>query len=332
MGDLSERQQKRKNGSGKNSEPKRPGMIRKKTKKGSMTPHRTHQIKRSGSKNKKRRSKRARPIWATVSQLEQDQFMALTRSIPSDEPVVSVIIPAMNEESTIAEAVLEGRRIHPSSEVIVVANGSTDGTAVRAETAGAQVLYYHDPLGHDVGRHVGAEAAKGRVLLFIDGDMVIPAHQLRPFVRAVLSGVDIALNDYKGPIQRTPVHPVVEAKYVLNIMLGRSDLGGASLTAVPHAISRKAYEMIGSSILSSPPLAQAIGIARGLNVQAVHPIPVGQLNPTRRKGGADLLTEVILRDHQEAVHWLTENYGPRAGYTDLHRDRQLVRSEVNEAR
>ncbi|WP_454193933.1 glycosyltransferase family 2 protein [Paenibacillus sp. Marseille-Q7038] len=299
--------------------------MKKKTKKGSMTPHRTHQIKSPRSKNKKRKSKRARPIWTTVSPLVQQEFIALTRSITSEEPVVSVIIPAMNESSTIAEAVLEGRRIHPSSEVIVVDNGSTDETAVRAESAGAKVLRYDDPLGHDVGRRMGAEAAKGRVLLFIDGDMVIPAHQLRPFVQAVLSGVDIALNDYQGPIQRTPVHPVIEAKYVLNIMLGRSDLGGASLTAVPHAISRKAYETIGSNALSSPPLAQTIGIARGLNVQAVHPIPVGRLNPSRRKGGADLLTEVILRDHQEAVHWLTENYGSRAGYTDLYRDRQLVR-------
>ncbi|WIV18563.1 glycosyltransferase [Paenibacillus polygoni] len=328
MGDLSEGQQKTNNGAGKKSVAKRPGKIRKKIKKGSMTPHRTHQIKRSGSKDKKRRSKRTRPIWAAVSPLEQEQFMALTRSIPSDEPVVSVIIPAMNEESTIAEAVLEGRRIHPSSEVIVVANGSTDETALRAETAGAQVLHYQDPLGHDVGRRVGAEAAKGRVLLFVDGDMVIPAHQLRPFVQAVLSGVDIALNDYKGPVQRTPVHPVIEAKYALNILLGRSDLGGASLTAVPHAISRKAYETMGLNALSCPPLAQAIGIAKGLNVQAVHPIPVGQLNPSRRKGGADLLTEVILRDHQEAVHWLTKNDGPRAGYTDLYRNRQLVRSEA----
>lgn len=328
MGDLSKRQRKEKNGTNKSTAARSPGTIRKKIKKSSMNHHRTYQIKKHGSKKKKRRSKKSSPIWAAVSPWKQEEFITLANTIPSEEPVVSVIIPAMNEESTIAEAVLEGRRIHPSSEVIVVDNGSTDETAVRAEAAGARVLRYHDPLGHDVGRRIGAEAAKGRVLLFVDGDMVIPAHQLRPFVHTILSGVDIALNDYKGPVQRAPIHPVIEAKYALNIMLGRSDLRGASLTAVPHAMSRQAYETVGSSALGIPPLAQAIGITRGLNVQAVHPIPVGRLNPSRHKGGTDLLTEVILRDHQEALHWLTENNGPRAGYTDLYRDRQLVRSEV----
>ncbi|MFD2702924.1 glycosyltransferase family 2 protein [Paenibacillus shunpengii] len=244
------------------------------------------------------------------------------------DPLVSVIIPAMNEEALIARIIREAERIHPSTEVIVVVNGSTDQTEARAIAAGARIITYSEALGHDVGRQIGAEAARGQVLLFIDGDMLIPAQDLKPFVSAVLSGIDIALNDYNGPVRKVPVHPVVEAKHALNTMLGRSDLKGASMTAVPHAISRAAFEMLREGGLQIPPLAQAMAIKQGLLVKAVHRVPVGRLNPLRRKDrrNQDLLTGVVLSDHEEAVRWLTLHQGSRGGFTDLHRARHLVRA------
>lgn len=244
------------------------------------------------------------------------------------EPVVSVIIPAMNEEALIARVIREAKRIHPSTEVIVVVNGSTDQTEARAIAAGARTITYSEALGHDVGRQIGADAAAGQVLLFIDGDMLIPAQELKPFVNAVLSGIDIALNDYNGPVRTVPVHPVVEAKHALNTMLGRSDLKGASMTAVPHAISRTAFEMLKEGALQIPPLAQSMAIKQGLLVKAVHRVPVGRLNPLRRKDqhNQDLLTGIVLRDHEEAVRWLTLHQGSRGGFTDLHRARHLVRA------
>ena len=80
-------------------------------------------------------------------------------------PYVSVIIPAMNEAGKIAAVIAEARAVHPESEVIVVANGCRDQTAAVAERMGAKVLSFSEPLGNDVGRSVGAQAAKGRILL-----------------------------------------------------------------------------------------------------------------------------------------------------------------------
>ena len=51
---------------------------------------------------------------------------------------ISVIIPAYDEASRIAQA-LQGARQH-SSEVVVVDDGSTDGTLKEAEAAGARVV------------------------------------------------------------------------------------------------------------------------------------------------------------------------------------------------
>lgn len=239
-------------------------------------------------------------------------------------PCVSVIIPAMNEAGKISAVIAEARAVHPETEVIVVANGCKDQTAAVAEMMGAKVLSFAEPLGHDVGRSVGAEAAKGRILLFTDSDMVIPSGELRPFVQAVQSGVDVALNDYTGPIDRQPVHRVILAKYTLNSMLGRSDLRGASMTAVPHALSRRALETIGASELSIPPKAQAAAVNRGLRVEAVYRVEVGRLNPGRIPGG-DPLEMLVLGDHLEALEAVIAERGIRGGYHDGGRRRSVVR-------
>lgn len=241
-------------------------------------------------------------------------------------PVVSVIIPVMNEHRTIRKVVAEARKVHAATEVIVVANGTKDGSDRIAHRAGARVLRYAEPLGHDVGRAVGAMEAQGEVLLFIDGDMIIPAGRLRPFVNAVLCGSDVALNEYTGPTDKRSVHRVVLAKHVLNEVLSRGDLRGMSMTAVPHALSRKALEIIGNENLSIPPVAHAIAIYRGLNIAPAHLIDVGRLNKRRTKQGTvDPLEQLIDNDHLHALRWVIEHTDSRGGYTDLDRKRHMVR-------
>lgn len=231
------------------------------------------------------------------------------------DPVVSVIIPAMNEAVRIAAVVGEARKVHPRTEILVIANGCRDDTAERARAAGARVISYAEPLGHDAGRTVGAREAKGEILLFIDGDMIVPVEELIPFVQAVGSGLDIALNDYKGPVHRSPVHRVILAKYTLNAMLGREDLKGASMTAVPHAMSRRALERLGADLLTVPPKAQAAAVLAGLRVEAVHPVCVGKWNPARTRG-PDPLELLVLGDHLEAIAGILEERGPRGGFQD----------------
>lgn len=241
------------------------------------------------------------------------------------DPLVSVVIPAMNEERTIAAVISGARAVHPRTEVIVVVNGSADRTAEVAASCGARVILLDRPLGHDVGRSIGAEAAKGGILLFTDGDLPLPARQLQPFVRAVERGVDIALNDYTGPVSRRVPHPVVLSKHTLNLLLGRSDLGGSSLTAVPHAISRRALAAIGSEALCSPPVAQAKAVLAGLRIEAVSHVPVGGMNAPRRKTrGTDPLSGVIVADHLRAIALLCEAKGSRAGFHDGGRRREWV--------
>ncbi|MWC28660.1 glycosyltransferase family 2 protein [Paenibacillus sp. MMS18-CY102] len=302
------------------------GGIRSRKAPGSKRPRAAGLRPRASSRKRgvaQQQARRARRRTAGAIAAPTEQAAERSRAVP----LVSVVIPVMNERHTIRRVVREALAVHPSAEVIVVANGSTDGSAGLARRAGARVIEYAHPLGHDVGRAVGAAAAQGEVLLFIDGDMVIPSAQLRPFIRAVASeGVDVALNDYSGPTAKTVVHGVVLAKHALNTLLERPDLNGTSLTAIPHAMSRAALSIIGAEALAVPPLAHARAIKSGLRVEAVKRINVGKLNrPRRERERVQPLETVIVGDHLEAIDWLTERSGERGGFRDPYRRRQYAR-------
>ena len=81
---------------------------------------------------------------------------------------VSVIIPALNEEERIAEAVKSAN----GAEVIVVDGGSSDRTARFATAAGARVLLCEPMRARQLNR--GAEAASGEWLIFLHADTTLP--------------------------------------------------------------------------------------------------------------------------------------------------------------
>jgi cellulose synthase/poly-beta-1,6-N-acetylglucosamine synthase-like glycosyltransferase len=229
---------------------------------------------------------------------------------------LSVIIPVQNEEATIAQVISEVRKIEPA-EIIAVVNGSTDNSAYLAGELGAQVIRLQEPLGNDVGRAIGAWKARGDILLFIDGDFVIPAEQLYPYARAVAEGVDVALNDLNHYLYlRYPLNDVTMLKYALNLSLNRKDLGVGSMIAVPHAISRRALNNMGIEALSSPVAAQVRAVLAGMRLENARRTEVDRMNRIRPKEhfsavGLPRAVERIIGDHLEAVQELLRMRGPR---------------------
>lgn len=84
---------------------------------------------------------------------------------------VSVIIPALNEEEPIAEVVRAVAATSIPREIIIVDNGSTDGTADRARAAGAKVVTEpHRGYGRACMAGVRALSPECNVVVFLDGD------------------------------------------------------------------------------------------------------------------------------------------------------------------
>ncbi|MBK0073419.1 glycosyltransferase [Bacillus cereus] len=225
---------------------------------------------------------------------------------------LSVIIPVQNEEKTIESVIFEVQKLKPF-EIIVIVNGSTDKTEELAKGCGATVISYEEALGIDTGRAVGAYFAKGDILLFIDGDFLIPSSDLLPFVQSVQNGTDLALNKLEHYyMYRVPYTIVTACKHVVNLACNRKDLGMGSTTAVPHAFSRKCIDTIGFASLLSPTLSQVKTILAGLHVQNVHSIDVDKINRVRpekhfsQEGYLSLATQQIIGDHIEAISYLIE--------------------------
>lgn len=85
--------------------------------------------------------------------------------------MISVIIPALNEEEPIAEVVRGCLTTGLPSEVIVVDNGSSDRTAERAKAAGAQIVSEPTPgYGRACAAGVRALSSDCDIVVFLDGD------------------------------------------------------------------------------------------------------------------------------------------------------------------
>lgn len=84
--------------------------------------------------------------------------------------LVSVIIPALNEANTIGDLVRMIRRRPRVKEVLVVDDGSIDGTPEIAAQAGAKVIL-SSLLGKGASMQDGLAVAQSEIVLFLDGDL-----------------------------------------------------------------------------------------------------------------------------------------------------------------
>lgn len=85
--------------------------------------------------------------------------------------MVSVVIPAFEEMDTVASCVRSAQNCPGAIEVIVVDDGSSDGTADAAEAAGATVIRLTTNSGKAAAMNAGVRAAKSDVILFLDADV-----------------------------------------------------------------------------------------------------------------------------------------------------------------
>jgi glycosyltransferase involved in cell wall biosynthesis len=106
-------------------------------------------------------------------------------------PDYSIVVPAYNEEALLPAtlaALAEGMSATAlAGEIVVCDNNSSDGTAAVARAAGARVV--SEPRNHiSRARNAGAQAARGRYLVFVDADTLVPGALLLGALDALESG------------------------------------------------------------------------------------------------------------------------------------------------
>jgi glycosyltransferase involved in cell wall biosynthesis len=115
-----------------------------------------------------------------------------------DTPMVSVVIPCLNEASCIERCVMLARETLEAyglqGEVVVSDNGSTDGSGALAASAGARVT--QEPrLGYGHAYLAGFRAARGRYLVMVDADLSYDFADIPRFVKELDAGAHMVIGD-----------------------------------------------------------------------------------------------------------------------------------------
>jgi hypothetical protein len=119
-------------------------------------------------------------------------------------PLVSVVIPCLNESENITSCVnaaLEAIvRMGVHGEVVVADNNSEDDSARLAEEAGARVVVEHRR-GYGSAYLAGFEASRGRYIVMADADLTYDFDEIPRFVAALEQGAEMVIGDRMDNIQ-----------------------------------------------------------------------------------------------------------------------------------
>ncbi|MFA5536172.1 MAG: glycosyltransferase family 2 protein [Bacillota bacterium] len=103
--------------------------------------------------------------------------------------LVSAIIPAYNEENTIANVILPLTKIKEINEVLVVSDGSTDRTAEIARNLGVKVIESAINMGKGGAMMLGLKEAQGDIILFLDADLIgLTENHIQQLLAPILNG------------------------------------------------------------------------------------------------------------------------------------------------
>lgn len=105
----------------------------------------------------------------------------------------SVVIPAKNESGSISALIEQLLALPNLKEIIVVDDGSTDGTGDIAEDLGARVIRHPYSKGNGAAIKSGARAATGDILVFMDADGQHSPDDIRRLLEKIDQGFDMVV-------------------------------------------------------------------------------------------------------------------------------------------
>lgn len=152
----------------------------------------------------------AKQRWSATNTWEQPDWTIDELVAAKDGRTVSVVLPALNEEETVADVIASIRPLYGTlvDELIVLDSGSTDATAARAREAGATVVSREQAVpglepvkgkGEVLWRSIAV--ATGDIIAFVDSDLIDPDPMFVPKMLGPLL-VDPKIQLVKGYYRR----------------------------------------------------------------------------------------------------------------------------------
>jgi glycosyltransferase involved in cell wall biosynthesis len=191
-------------------------------------------------------------------------------------PTVAAIIPAYNERETVGAVVRAVRAAPVVDRVVVVSDGSADGTDVVAREQGATVIVVPENRGKGAAMRLGWESVTEDIVLFLDADLVglTPAHVIALVEPVVAGRVDATVGIFEGGRLPTDLAqallPVLSGQRAVRRDLLRyvdSDDGGFGIEVAMHRALKRVNARIEPVVLqdlSQVLKEEKLGLYRGL--------------------------------------------------------------------
>ena len=119
---------------------------------------------------------------------------------------LSIILPAYNESAIIGEVIAKLRALYPDPndvEVLVIDDGSSDGTGAAAAAAGARVIQHPYNKGNGAAIKTGIRSARGEILVTMDADGQHDPRDIERLIQPIEeAGYDMVVGARRGADQQ----------------------------------------------------------------------------------------------------------------------------------
>jgi glycosyltransferase involved in cell wall biosynthesis len=158
----------------------------------------------------------------------------------SSKAKVSIVIPALNEAKSLAGLLERLCALGRWKEIIVVDDGSIDGTSEVAERAGCTVQRHPYTKGNGAAIKTGTRAASGEVIVFMDADSQHDPHDIERLLNVVEEGYDLVVGARQQGSQANVGRGLANAFYnrLATFMVGQRV---ADLTSGFRAVRREKF-------------------------------------------------------------------------------------------
>lgn len=212
-------------------------------------------------------------------------------------PLVSVIIPARNEAANIANLLADLKnQTYPSLEVIVIDDESTDETLKIANECGVKTIVIEKKpenwSGKNYACHLGSEAAKGSLFLFLDADIRLSKTAIEKLLET--------WQKHRGVISVQPYHLKKKFYESFSLYFNLIQIAANGLTnLLPHQsislfgpvilIEKADYEKIGGHAAVKDSVAEDLALGGNLQKHQIHfCLYLGKKDITFRMYGAGI--------------------------------------------